>query len=139
MSFSSIYDIAGSGMNAQSIRLNTVASNLANADVVSGSEQDGYRAKYPVFETVFSDLNANAMTALVKVEDVIESSEPLQRRYEPNHPLANNEGYVFASSVNPIEEMADMMAASRSFETNVDVMNRARSMQQSVLRLGQSS
>ena len=139
MSFSTIYDIAGSGMNAQSIRLNTVASNLANADVVSGSENEGYRAKYPVFQTIYLDNNSNSSGALVKVEDVIESDEPLQRRYEPNHPLANNDGYIFTSSVNPIEEMADMMAASRSFETNVDVMNRARSMQQSILRLGQNS
>ena len=139
MAFSTIYDIAGSAMTAQTVRLNTVASNLANADVVSGSEQGGYRAKRPVFSTVMIDLNSPAAGAKVKIEDVIDSNEPLRRRYEPNHPKANKDGYVFHSTVNAVEEMADMMAASRSFETSVDVMSRARSMQQSILRLGKTS
>ncbi|MGF1769159.1 flagellar basal body rod protein FlgC [Enterovibrio makurazakiensis] len=139
MSFSSIYEIAGSAMTAQTVRLNAVASNLANADVVSGSEQNGYRAKRPVFETVMIESDGGTQGAMVRIKDVQESTEPLQRRYEPNHPQANQEGYVFFSQVNPIEEMADMMSASRNFETNVDVMTRARSMQQSILRLGQTS
>ncbi|KXI22970.1 flagellar basal body rod protein FlgC [Photobacterium sanguinicancri] len=139
MSFSSIYDIAGSAMTAQSVRLNTVASNIANADVVSGSERDGYRAKRPVFSSVMVDMNDPNAGTRVRIDDVIESDEPLRRRYEPNHPEANKQGYVFHSTVNVVEEMADMMAASRSFETNVDVMSRARSMQQSILRLGQTS
>ncbi|MDD1793557.1 flagellar basal body rod protein FlgC [Enterovibrio sp. ZSDZ42] len=139
MSFSSIYEIAGSAMTAQTVRLNAVASNLANADVVSGSEQNGYRAKRPVFETVMIESDSGTQGAMVRIKDVEESTEPLQRRYEPNHPQANQEGYVFFSQVNPIEEMADMMSASRNFETNVDVMTRARSMQQSILRLGQTS
>ncbi|WP_064601638.1 flagellar basal body rod protein FlgC [Photobacterium sp. J15] len=136
MSFSTIYDIAGSAMTAQTVRLNTVASNLANADVVSGSEKAGYRAKRPVFSTVMVDLNSPAAGSKVQIDDVVESDEPLRRRYEPNHPKANGEGYVYYSTVNVVEEMADMMAASRNFETNVDVMSRARSMQQSILRLG---
>ncbi|MGF1726622.1 flagellar basal body rod protein FlgC [Photobacterium nomapromontoriensis] len=138
MSFSSIYDIAGSAMSAQTIRLNTVASNMANADVVSGTEKGAYRAKRPVFSTVMIDLNSEVAGAKVQVDDVIESDEPLQRRYDPSNPKANKDGYVFHSTVNVVEEMADMMAASRSFETNVDVMSRARSMQQSILRLGQT-
>ncbi|PSU47187.1 flagellar basal body rod protein FlgC [Photobacterium frigidiphilum] len=138
MSFSTIYDIAGSAMSAQTIRLNTVASNLANADVVSGSDKTGYHAKRPVFSTVMTDMDSQVPGAKVQVDDVIESTEPLRRRYEPNHPKANDEGYVFHSTVNVVEEMADMMAASRNFETNVNVMSRARSMQQSILRLGQS-
>ncbi|GAL07339.1 flagellar basal body rod protein FlgC [Photobacterium aphoticum] len=138
MSFSSIYEIAGSAMSAQTIRLNTVASNMANADVVSGSEADAYRAKRPVFSTVMFDMNSAVAGAKVQVDEVIESDEPLLRRYEPHHPQANKDGYVFHSTVNVVEEMADMMAASRNFETNVDVMSRARSMQQSILRLGQT-
>lgn len=125
-------------MSAQTIRLNTVASNMANADVVSGSELEGYRAKRPVFSTVMFDINSAVAGAKVQVDEVIESDEPLQRRYEPHHPKANKDGYVFHSTVNVVEEMADMMAASRNFETNVDVMSRARSMQQSILRLGQT-
>ncbi|WP_299019591.1 flagellar basal body rod protein FlgC [uncultured Photobacterium sp.] len=139
MSFSTIYDIAGSAMTAQTVRLNTVASNLANADVVSGSEKTGYRAKRPVFSTVMVDLNSPVAGSKVQIDDVVESNEPLRRRYDPNHPQANAEGYVFHSTVNAVEEMADMMAASRNFETNVDVMSRARSMQQSILRLGKMS
>ncbi|KLV06611.1 flagellar basal body rod protein FlgC [Photobacterium aquae] len=139
MSFSSIYEIAGSAMTAQTIRLNTVASNMANADVVAGSDAEGYHAKRPVFSTVMMDLDNGTPGAKVKVDSVVESDEPLHRRYEPNHPKADKEGYVFYSTVNVVEEMADMMAASRSFETNVDVMTRARSMQQSILRLGQTS
>ena len=139
MSFSSIYDIAGSAMTAQTLRLNTVASNLANADVVSGTEQNGYRAKRPVFSTVLMDARSESGGAKVTISDVVDSPEPLRRRYEPNHPQASDDGYVFYSSVNVVEEMADMMAASRNFETNVDVMTRTRSMQQSVLRLGQNN
>lgn len=138
MSFSTIYDIAGSAMVAQTVRLNAVASNLANADVVSGSEQTVYRAKRPVFETVMIDARNGTQGAMVRIKEMLEADTPLQRRYEPNHPLANQEGYVFYSQVNPVEEMADLMSASRNFETNVDVMTRARSMQQSILRLGQT-
>lgn len=139
MSFSSIFDIAGSAMTAQTVRLNTVASNLANADVVSGNEQEGYRARRPVFSAVMMDLNNPMAGTRVRIDDVVESDEPLRRRFEPSHPEANADGYVFVSTVNPVEEMADMMAASRSFETNVDVLSRARSMQQTILRLGQNT
>ncbi|WP_434357940.1 flagellar basal body rod protein FlgC [Parasalinivibrio latis] len=139
MSFYNIYDIAGSAMLAQTVRLNTVASNLANADVASGSEKTGYHAKYPVFETVMTETNGAMPSAMVRIDGIEESKEPLIRRYDPQHPKADKDGYVFYADVNPVEEMADMMEASRNFETNVDVMTRARSMQQSILRLGQTS
>ena len=139
MSFKNISEIAGSAMAAQSVRLNTIASNLANADSVTGNEADTYRARKPVFSTVMSnsfdgDLQAGGR---VQVLDVVESSEPLRKVYEPGHPMANAEGMVFYPNVNEVAEMTDMMSASRAFETNVEVLGRIRNMQQSLLKLGE--
>jgi flagellar basal-body rod protein FlgC len=138
MSFNSIYRIAGSALNAQTVRLNTVASNLANADSVSGNENDTYRARKPVFAAVMNE-GANAENGgRVQVLDVVQSSEPLRKVYEPGNPLANADGMVYYTIVNEVSEMADMMSASRAFETNVEVLSRIKSMQQSLLKLGES-
>jgi flagellar basal-body rod protein FlgC len=145
MSFSNIFDVAGSGMSAQSLRLNTIASNLANAQSAASSADQVYRARHPVFATVqqdafeqaFSQNPAQQAAGGVQVRGIIESDAPLQQRYEPDHPLANDEGYVFYPNVNVVEEMTDMMSASRSFQMNVDVMDAAKSMMQRVLTLGQ--
>jgi flagellar basal-body rod protein FlgC len=134
MSFQDISKIAGSAMAAQTVRLNTIASNLANADSVAGSEGETYRARKPVFTTVM-DGSGNA-GGQVQVMDVVESDEPLRRVYEPGHPMANAEGMVFYPNVNQVAEMTDMMSASRAFETNVEVLGRIKSMQQSILKLG---
>jgi len=139
MSFRDIANIAGSAMNAQSVRLNTVASNLANADTAAGSEAEAYRARKPVFAAVF-ERNASddaLVGAKVQVLDVVQSTEPVRESYEPDNPLANAEGVVFYPNVNSVAEMTDMMAASRAFETNVEVLNRLKSMQTSLLRLGE--
>jgi len=140
MSFRSIAEIAGSAMTAQSVRLNTVASNLANANSAAGSEADVYRARKPVFAAVFDRSDAasgQAAGAAVRVLDVVQSTEAVRKAYEPDHPLANAQGEVFYSNVNPVAEMTDMMAASRAFETSVEVMSRVKSMQQSLLRMGE--
>jgi flagellar basal-body rod protein FlgC len=140
MSFKDISDIAGSAMNAQSVRLNTIASNLANADSVAGTEGETYRARKPVFATVMSD-SVNGISSAggkVQVLDVVESSEPLRKVYEPGHPMANEDGMVFYPNVNQVAEMTDMMSASRAFESNVEVLGRIRTMQQSLLKLGES-
>ncbi|WP_144212042.1 flagellar basal body rod protein FlgC [Shewanella donghaensis] len=137
MSFGEIYNIAGAGMHAQTIRLNTVASNLANAGAAAETPEQAYRALKPVFTTVYNETQqGKASGAQIEVSAIVESDAPLDLRYEPDHPFANEQGYVAYSNVNTVEEMADMMAASRSFETNVEVMNRARSMQQGLLQLG---
>jgi flagellar basal-body rod protein FlgC len=140
MSFRNISQIAGSAMNAQSVRLNTVASNLANANTAAGSEADAYRARKPVFAAV-AERNGLAgeqiAGASVRVLDVVQSTEPVRKVHEPDNPLANAEGVVFYPNVNPVAEMTDMMAASRAFETNVEVMSRVKSMQQSLLRMGE--
>lgn len=125
-------------MAAQTVRLNTVASNLANADTASSSEAAAYRARKPVFAAVMrSEGGEQVAGAAVRVLDVVESTEPLRKVYEPDNPLANEEGIVFYSNVNSVAEMTDMMAASRAFETNVEVMSRVKSMQQALLRLGE--
>ncbi|WP_299009412.1 flagellar basal body rod protein FlgC [uncultured Shewanella sp.] len=136
MSFGEIYQIAGAGMNAQTIRLNTVASNLANAGAAAQNPNDAYRALKPVFSTIYNQVEGQVTSAQVDVAAIVETDAPLDMRYEPDHPFANEQGYVAYSNVNTVDEMADMMAASRAFETSVEVMNRARSMQQGLLQLG---
>lgn len=138
MSFKDISQIAGSAMAAQSVRLNTIASNLANADAASGSEGETYRARKPVFAAVLENGSGRmAPGARVQVLDVVESAEPLRKTYEPGNPVANAEGMVFYPNVNQVAEMTDMMSASRAFETNVEVLSRIKSMQASLLRLGE--
>lgn len=149
MSLGNIFDIAGSGMTAQSLRLNTTASNIANAETASSSTENAYRARKPVFAAIQQamlnpDQEQSSGASLnegpgagVRVEGILESDAELQMRYEPNHPAANEDGYVFYPNVNVVEEMADMMSSSRSFQMNVDVMNTAKSMMQRILTLGQ--
>ena len=134
MGFKDISQIAGSAMAAQTVRLNTIASNLANADSVAGSEGEAYRARKPVFATM---LGGDAGGA-VRVLDVVESAEPLRRAHEPDNPKADAAGMVYYTNVNEVAEMADMMSASRAFETNVEVIGRIKSMQASLLKLGES-
>ncbi|ADZ92583.1 flagellar basal body rod protein FlgC [Marinomonas mediterranea] len=149
MSLNNIFAISGSAMSAQTIRLNTVASNIANVDSVASSVDETYRARKPVFaemmeesmrERGWRDVSDDDLQSGVGVQvaGIVESDAPLQPRYEPDHPMSNEEGYVFYPNVNPVEEMADMMSASRSFQTNVEVMNSAKSMMQKMLSLGQS-
>jgi len=137
MSDFKIFDIAGSGMSAQSVRLNTVASNLANADSVSTDPADAYRAKHPVFQAVLGGLGADPATASVEVSAITESQAPPESRYDPGNPLANAQGYVYAPNVNVVEEMTDMISASRSYQNNVEVLNTARDMMLDTLKLGQ--
>jgi flagellar basal-body rod protein FlgC len=140
MSSFKIFDIAASGMSAQSVRLNTVASNLANAESVSGSPETAYRAKHPVFEAVRAGLagaqGADA-SAAVRVQSIVEDTRAPEMRYEPGNPLANAEGYVFAPNVNAVEEMVDMISASRAYQNNVEVMNTSKELLLATLRLGQ--
>lgn len=121
-------------MTAQTTRLNTIASNLANAQSASGVEADTYRARKPVFAAIPDGGDAGAR---VQVLDVVQSNEPLRKVHDPSHPLADENGMVFYPNVNPVAEMTDMMSASRAFETNVEVLGRVKVMQQSLLKLGE--
>ncbi len=138
MSFNSIYETSGSALRAQVMRLDTIASNLANADTAASSSDEAFRAIKPVFSAVYQQAqDGQGLSAKVQMLGIVESDRQVEQRYEPNNPLANADGYVFYSNVNPLEEMADMMSASRSYQTSVEVMTRVNSMQQSILKLGQ--
>lgn len=136
MSMFRIFDIAGSGMNAQSVRLNVTASNVANADNVSGDEAGAYRARQPVFSSFTDAMNAD-QNALVRVLGIVESQAEVATRYAPDHPNANEEGYVFSSNVNAIEEMVNMMSASRSYKNNIEVLNTSKELLMRTLSMGQ--
>ncbi|MDG5974747.1 flagellar basal-body rod protein FlgC [Hydrogenophaga taeniospiralis CCUG 15921] len=134
MSMFSIFGVSGSAISAQSQRLNVVASNLANADAVAGPDGQSYKARQVMFQTVPM---GGAGSAGVKVQDIRESEEPGRRVHNPGHPSADAEGYVTHSNVNPVEEMVNMMSASRSYQNNVEVMNTAKSLLLKTLQMGQ--
>ena len=123
-------------MSAQSVRLNTVASNLANADSVSGSKETAYRSRQPVFAAVMDALKPNQPSVPVQVAGVIESQAPARQEYQPDHPMANPQGYIFKSNVNTIEEMTNMMAASRSYQNNIEVFNTSKQLLLKTLSMG---
>jgi len=134
MSSFRIFDIAGSALSAQSARLNTVASNLANADSVSGSADTVYRARMPVFQAQLDA--AHPEGAGVKLMGVVENQAEAQKRYEPGNPIADADGYVYAPNVNVVEEMVNMISASRSYQSSVEVMNTAKELALRTLTLG---
>ena len=133
-----IFDIAGSGMNAQSLRLNLVASNISNANSISSSLGETYKSRQPVFATQLKNiLDQQSAASGVNVLGVVESQAPPVMEYAPNHPMADKEGYIFKPNVNTVEEMANMMSASRSYQNNVEVLNTAKEMMMQTLRMGQ--
>lgn len=134
MSSFRIFDIAGSAMSAQSARLNTVASNLANADAVSGNPDDVYKSRLPVFKTINEPGSQDS--AGVQVLGIVESQAAPEKRYEPGNPIADSDGYVYAPNVNVVEEMVNMISASRSYQSSVDVMNTAKDLAMRTLTLG---
>lgn len=136
MSLFNIFDIAGTGMSAQSLRLNTTASNLANADSVSSSANQVYRARQPVFSAVLDEAQQGYKQGSVQVHGVVESQTAVRSEYNPTHPLANEDGYVFHSNVDPITEMANMMSASRSYQNNVEIANTSKQLLLRTLQLG---
>lgn len=126
-----IFGIAGTALNAQTIRLNTTASNLANAGTVSSSEEEAYRAKRPVFRALVdqADLHAGANhLGGVKVKEVVDTTDPVRKTHDPGNPDADKDGYVYLSNVNEVQEMVEMVAASRSFQNNVEVVTTARQL-----------
>lgn len=137
-----IFDIAGSGLSAQSVRLNTVASNLANADSVSGDPNTVYKARHPVFQAVHAAVGAAANSAqqqsgaTVRVAGIVESQATPTVRNDPGNPLADAQGNVYAPNVNVIEEMTDMISASRAYQNDVEVMSTAKDLMLATLKLG---
>src|SRR6056297_1832455 len=151
MGLMSVFDISGSAMAAQNLRLNTTASNLANADSVSSNRDETYRARHPVFAARMQQAMDFASSAAgnpgevsmqgpasagVSVLGIVESDAPLQMRYEPHHPMADDNGYVAYPNVSVVDEMADMMSASRAFQLNVQMMETAKSLAERLLSMG---
>jgi flagellar basal-body rod protein FlgC len=134
MSLFGIFDISGSALRAQTLRLNTTASNMANIDSISSSTDTTYRARQPVFAAQLND--AEDAVAGVEVLGIVESQAPLRREYRPDHPLSDQQGYVSLPNVNPVEEMANMISASRSYQSNVEVLNTSKQMLLRTLSLG---
>ncbi|MGQ0710143.1 MAG: flagellar basal body rod protein FlgC [Rhodoferax sp.] len=134
MSMFNIFRVSGSAVSAQSQRLNVVASNLANAEAVAGPDGQGYKARQVIFETTPMGPEG---TAGVRVSSVRESNDPLKRVHNPGHPAADESGYVTQSNVNPVEEMVNMISASRSYQNNVEVMNTTKSLLLKTLQMGQ--
>ncbi|NNG22646.1 flagellar basal body rod protein FlgC [Telluria aromaticivorans] len=133
MSLFNIFNVSGSAMSAQAQRLNTVASNLANADSATSANGEAYRAKAVVFEAVPQQSGATG----VRVREVVEDPSPLKQVYDPKHPMADEKGYVAMPNVNVVDEMVNMLSASRSYQTNVETMNAAKTMLLKTLTLGQ--
>lgn len=133
MTDSRIFAVSASALNAQSVRLNTIASNMANADVTAGSPAEAFRARMPVFKAVG---DANGAQRVV-VADIVESQAPAQKRFQPDHPQADGEGYVYLPNVNIIEQMTDMISASRSYQANLEVMSTNKELMMQTLQLGQ--
>jgi flagellar basal-body rod protein FlgC len=141
MSLFKVFDVAGSAMSAQSTRLNVTASNLANADSVSGDPKRVYRARQPVFSAApsFGDsLQSEAASVGVHVRGIVESQAPLAQRYQPEHPDADADGNVYVSNVNTVEEMVNMLSASRSYQSNIELMNTTKELLVQTLSMGQS-
>lgn len=141
MNLTKIFEISGSALSAQSTRLNTIASNLANADAATGNPESVYRARHPVFASVLEQAAAGAQpqaraAASVQVAGIVESQAPPIARYEPGHPLADEQGYIYLPAINTVEQMADMISASRSYSSSVEVLSTTKELMLRTLQLG---
>ncbi|MGB1272233.1 MAG: flagellar basal body rod protein FlgC [Endozoicomonas sp.] len=138
MSLSNLYAISGSALNAQTVRLNSIASNLANMSSAGSSPEAAYRPLRPVFSTLYEQVSGGGQSAQVTVDDVFRMPpSDNNRRYEPGSPLADDDGYVYYPDINVIQEMADMLSATRSYQSSMEVMVSARKLQQRLLALGE--
>ena len=132
-----IFDIAGSGMAAESVRLNTVASNIANANSIASSPDKVYKPRQVVFEEVRRQTSDVEAASAVRVKDVVEADVEALMRYEPGNRMADANGYVYSPNISAVDQMVDMIAASRSYQNNIEVMNTSRELMLATLRLGQ--
>ena len=131
MALDNIFGIGGSALNAQTVRMNAVASNLANAGTVAGSDKEAFRGKRAVFKAILDDQlngNSNDNKGGVKVTEIADDPSPIKKMHDPGNPQADKDGYVYLSNVNEMTEMVEMMAANRSYQNNVEVINTARQL-----------
>ena len=137
MSLMNVFGVSHSALTAQSGRLNLIAENLANAEVQSGEPETAYKGQYPLFRSVLQAQQGDGTGMGVKLEGTVEDIRPARSSYEPGNPLADDEGFVYLSNVNSVQEMANMMQATRSYQTNVEMMNTAKQLLMRTLTLGQ--
>ncbi len=137
MSLMNVFGVSHSALTAQSGRLNLIAENLANAEVQSGDPETAYKGQYPLFRSVLQAQQGDGTGMGVKLEGAVEDTRPARSSYEPGNPLADDEGFVYLSNVNSVQEMANMMQATRSYQTNVEMMNTAKQLLMRTLTLGQ--
>jgi flagellar basal-body rod protein FlgC len=138
MQLDNVFGIASTALNAQTVRMNTVASNIANANSVAGSEQEAFKAKRPLFKALMDEEMTHGGAQYVggvKVDRIVNDPTPVRKTWDPNNPLADKEGYIYQSNVNEMTEMVDMMDASRSYQNNVEVVNTARQLMQNTLSI----
>ena len=136
MTMLKVFDVAGSALSAQTLRLNVTASNLANADSMASSPETAYKARHPVFKAVMQNLADPSATA-VRTLGVVQSDAPHPVQHMPEHPMADAEGKVYASNVNPVEEMVNMISASRSYQSNIEVINTSKQLMIRTLSMGE--
>ncbi|EAR22303.1 flagellar basal body rod protein [Nitrococcus mobilis Nb-231] len=136
MALFDIFDVAGSAMSAQALRLNITASNMANADTVASTPERAYKARQPVFAAALNTAHDTVSAVPVQLRGVVTSSAAAEPLYQPNNPLADADGYVYRSNVNTVEAMVNMISASRSYQNNVEVVSTSRDLLLQTLRLG---
>ncbi len=129
-----IFDVAGSALQAQSVRLNTIASNLSNADSIASSPEAVYKPLEPIFQA--RALNADGSLTSVQVKEITQSEAPPIKRYEPGHPMADKDGYVYAPDVDPVAQMVNLISASRGYQAGVEVLNTAKELALATLTMG---
>ena len=137
MSLFNIFDVASSGLRAQNVRLNLTASNLANVNSIVGNKADAYRSRHPVFSVVLDQMGTASGVGGVKTTKIVESRAEPDARYFPGHPLADDKGYIYSSNVSAVDEMTDMISASRSYQLNVELMTASKKLVEKTLTLGQ--
>ena len=130
------FNVSGSALTANTVRMNLVASNLANVNSAASSDEGTYRSRQAVFKTMVDEFSTDPAVARVVVDRIVESDEPLKAQYQPNHPNANEDGYVYMPNVNPVEAMANMIDASRSYQTNVEVLNTTKQLLMQTINMG---
>ena len=131
-----IFDIAARGMSSQMVRLNTVASNLANSRTVASSDAEAYKAIKAVFKTVYADDVQRTGVSSVDVDEIVEVDRPAEKSFQPGHPKADKDGFIYSAAVNVEEEMVEMLEASRQYQNNIEVISTLRALMMRTIQMG---
>ncbi len=140
MSLNTVFDIAGSALSAETVRFSASVENMSNSNVTAGTPEEVYQPKYPIFQTIQESQNqwiGDQIKAGVQVKGMYQSEIEPSKRYEPNNPIADTNGFVYASNINYVEEMANVISASRSYQMNIELLNTAKQLMQRTLQLGE--